>query len=180
LGSITREYNLSIATKTGDKGRTSLLSGERVRKDNIRVEAYGTLDELNSFLGEAKHACKQRGFFELIESVQTDLFKLCAELASEAGTGMIPINESDVERLTAELSGMESRLDLKGFVLPGNSPASGKLDICRSVARRGERRIIALSAKKKINGSVIKYINRLSDLLFIMARVEERSQKYVK
>ena len=171
---------MSIATKTGDRGQTSLFSGERVSKDNIRVEAYGTMDELNSFLGDAKHSCTTKGFKAIIESIQSDLFRLCAELSSSSMNVNDPIEGDDVERLSEHLEGMEKSMELKGFVIPGNTPGSAKLDICRSITRRGERRIISLSGEKDINEMVIKYVNRLSDLLFIMARVEEKKSVLVK
>lgn len=171
---------MSIATKTGDKGKTSLFSGERVNKDNIRVEAYGTMDELNSFLGDSKHYCTTKGFKGIIESIQSDIFRLCAELASNSMDVIDPIKGSDVDRLSKHLDDMEKTLDLKGFVIPGNSSGSAKLDICRSVTRRCERRIISLSGEKDINEMIIKYVNRLSDLLFIMGRVEEKQSINVK
>lgn len=171
---------MSIATKTGDRGDTSLLSGERVRKDNLRVESYGTIDELSSLLGDAKHACSSSGFPDIIESIQRDLFHLCAELASHGSPYGDPLEEEAVERISGLLEQMEQEVQLTGFVLPGNSPGSAKLDICRSVARRGERRIISLAASAEVRSVVIKYVNRLSDLLFIMARKEEGNHKYVK
>ncbi len=171
---------MSIATKTGDKGKTSLFSGERVSKDDIRVEAYGTIDELNSFLGDAKHYCGTEGFKAIIESIQINLFRLCAELASSHKGFKDPVTDSDVESVASLLYGMEKKVKLTGFVLPGNSPGAAKLDICRSVARRGERRVISLSAEKDINNEIIRYLNRLSDLFFIMARLEEGTVKYVK
>ena len=170
---------MSIATKTGDRGETSLLTGERVRKNDKRVEAYGTMDELNSFLGDAKHYCTKNNFKQLIESIQADLFKVCAELASGSGSIGDQVTNSDVENISNLLTGIEKELDLNGFVLPGNSPGSAKLDICRSVARRGEREIISLAESVNINNSIIKYVNRLSDLLFVMARFEEGIHKYV-
>ena len=171
---------MSIATKTGDKGKTSLFSGERVSKDNIRVEAYGTMDELNSFLGDAKHSVTSKGFRGILENIQRDLFRVCAELASSSGKVKDPVNGDDVDRLSEDLENMEKTMELKGFVIPGSSPGSAKLDICRSVTRRGERRIISLAKENEINGFLIKYVNRLSDLLFIMARVEEKKSILVK
>ncbi|MCK4889190.1 MAG: cob(I)yrinic acid a,c-diamide adenosyltransferase, partial [Candidatus Aminicenantes bacterium] len=159
---------------------TSLFSGERVSKDNIIVEAYGTMDELNSFLGDAKHYCGTDGFKEIIVSVQIDLFRLCAELASSSGLVKDPMIGDDVDRMTEILNNMEKKMDLKGFVIPGNTPGSAKLDICRSVTRRGERRIVSLTKKNEVNEFLIKYVNRLSDLLFIMARLEEKNSLYVK
>jgi len=170
---------MSIATKTGDKGETSLFTGERVRKDDIRVEAYGVMDELNSFLGDAKHYCNQEGFKNIIEAVQSDLFRLCAELASSTGLTDNPIEEKDVERLSKNLFDIEKLITITGFVIPGNSQGSAKLDICRSVARRGERRIVSFSNREKLNPLVIQYVNRLSDLLFMMARKEEKTHLFI-
>ncbi|MEN8154503.1 MAG: cob(I)yrinic acid a,c-diamide adenosyltransferase [Acidobacteriota bacterium] len=170
---------MSIATKTGDKGKTSLFSGERVWKDNERVEAYGTIDELNSFLGEAKHYVNKSGFKEIVEDIQKGLFRVCGELAAESKEFGNAVKEEDTEKLSKILFEIEKEIKLTGFVIPGNSPGSAKLDICRSVARRGERRVITLSRSKTVNEHLIQYLNRLSDLLFIMARAEEKDHKYL-
>ncbi len=170
---------MSIVTRTGDKGETSLFSGERIKKDDVRVEAYGVMDELNSFLGDAKHYCNSAGFKEIIETIQSDLFRLCAELASSKDETDNPIKERDVVRLSEIISDIEAEIMLTGFVIPGNSQGSAKLDICRSVARRGERRIVSLSEKVKINSTIIQYINRLSDLFFVMARKEEKNHLFL-
>ncbi len=171
---------MSIATKTGDKGKTSLFSGERVNKDNPRVEAYGTVDELNSLIGDAKHYCESEGFFEILESIQSDLFKICTELSSTSGKIGNLIDENFVNNISSLLIGFEKNVKLEGFVIPGNSPGSAKLDICRTVARRSERRIVTVNGNNNLNEFILKYINRLSDLLFIMARVEEKRYKKCK
>ncbi|KAF2956047.1 cob(I)yrinic acid a,c-diamide adenosyltransferase [Marinitoga sp. 38H-ov] len=164
---------MSISTGGGDKGNTSLWSGERVSKDDIRVEAYGTIDELNSFLGEAKHFVKSYEVKNIINEVQNDLFKVAGELASKDKIYVKPIETSDVERLTKYVKYFENKMNLTGFVIAGNTIESAKLDVCRTIARRAERRIVTLSKTDNISEHLLKYVNRLSDLLFIMARYEE-------
>lgn len=164
---------MSISTKNGDKGQTSLWSGERVDKDSIRVEAYGTIDELNSNIGEAKHYVKSYEVKDILEEIQNDLFRVAGQLASKDKLFVKPIEENDSERLTEYVHFYEDKLKLKGFVIPGNTIQSAKLDISRTISRRAERRIITLSKSENISGSLLKYVNRLSDLLFIIARFEE-------
>ncbi|AEX84939.1 ATP--cobalamin adenosyltransferase [Marinitoga sp. 1135] len=164
---------MSISTGGGDKGQTSLWSGERVDKDDARVEAYGTIDELSSFLGEAKHYVKSYKVKDIIHKVQDNLFRVAGELASESKLFVQPITKEDVDEITKLVHYFEDAVQLKGFVIPGTTIQSAKLDICRTIARRAERRIITLSKKNKVNEYLIKYVNRLSDLLFIMARFEE-------
>lgn len=163
---------MSISTKTGDNGQTGLFSGERVDKDDLRVEAYGTIDELNSFVGEVKHyVCPE--IRAIIEEVQADLYRLAAELATVSFTFSKPITVNDVDRITAHVHKYEGIVHLKGFVVPGSILVSGKLDICRTVSRRAERRIISLAKNAVVGEDLKKYVNRLSDLLFIVARYEE-------
>jgi ATP:cob(I)alamin adenosyltransferase len=163
---------MSISTMTGDGGQTSLWSGERVDKDSLRVEAYGTVDELNSFLGEAKHYTSEE-VSQLILSVQRFLFRVGGQLASKDVQYIEPVSEEDVEKLTKGVHRFEEIVGLKGFVIPGSTVASAKLDICRKIARRAEIRIIALSRLEKVPDPVRKYINRLSDFLYILPRNEE-------
>jgi len=165
---------MSISTKSGDKGKTGLWSGERVWKDDLRVEAYGTIDELNSFLGEAKHYVTEKTIYEQIESIQNDLFRVAGQLASKDIQYVIPIEEKDAERLTEMVYHYELMVELTGFVIPGSTIVSAKLDICRTIARRAERIIITLKKNEDIPELIIHYVNRLSDLLFIMARYEEK------
>jgi len=163
---------LSISTGTGDGGETSLWSGERIEKDSARVEAYGTIDELSSFLGEAMHFSTEEVAHHLV-MIQRSLFKAAGQLASKEVDYIEPIEEDDVQSLTELVHRYESELKLDGFVIPGSTVSSSKLDICRTVARRAERRIIALSRTEKVDRLLLKYINRLSDLLFMFARYEE-------
>jgi cob(I)alamin adenosyltransferase len=164
---------MSISTKTGDKGTTGLWSGERTWKDDLRVEAYGTVDELNSFLGEAKHFTEDKEIFEIIENVQDSLFRVAGQLASKSKQFVELISDNDIDKLTEWVHQYEQQVTLTGFVIPGSTLSSAKLDICRTIARRAERKIISLMRKEDIPDELVKYVNRLSDLLFIMARKEE-------
>lgn len=164
---------MSITTKTGDKGETSLWSGERISKDSIRVEAYGTIDELNSFISEASHYLKSSEAKKILKEVQNDLFKVAGQLASKSRDYIHPVSEEDVQRITKYIENFEKRINLKGFVIPGRTLQSSKLDVCRTITRRAERRIITLDKNEKVSEQLKKYMNRLSDLLFILARLEE-------
>ncbi|MCX7949312.1 MAG: cob(I)yrinic acid a,c-diamide adenosyltransferase [Treponemataceae bacterium] len=172
---------MSISTKTGDNGTTSLWSGERVPKDSLRVESYGTIDELNSFLGDARHMVHTLRIQGLIETIQEDLFRVAGSLAtSTPGAYLYPVTDEDVERLTSLVHQLEAEIPLKGFVIPGATPASARLDICRSICRRAERRIVALSHTEAVDGPTLRYVNRLSDLLFMMARYEEAQEGKIR
>ncbi|MBP7563585.1 MAG: cob(I)yrinic acid a,c-diamide adenosyltransferase [Candidatus Cloacimonetes bacterium] len=171
---------MSISTKGGDKGMTSLWSGERVWKDDARVDAYGTLDELDAHLGEAKHYVKIEKIREIIEIVQNELMKVMGELAALSKEYLIPLTQADVDRLTNYVHEFESIVQLKGFVIPGNTIQSAKLDVCRTIARRAERRIISLQRQTEVDPLILQYVNRLSDLCFIMARAEEKAEGKIK
>lgn len=171
---------MSISTKGGDKGMTSLWSGERVWKDDTRVDAYGTLDELDAHLGEAKHFVKIEKIKEIIEYIQNELMKVMGELASASKEYVIPLKEENINQLTDWVHEFEEVVQLKGFVIPGNTIQSAKLDICRTIARRAERRIISLQKETEVDPLVLQFVNRLSDLCFIMARAEEKAEGKIK
>ncbi len=171
---------MSISTKGGDKGMTSLWSGERVWKDDTRVDAYGTLDELDAHLGEAKHFVKIDKIKEIIEYIQNELMKVMGELASASKEYVIPLKEENINQLTDWVHEFEEVVQLKGFVIPGNTIQSAKLDICRTIARRAERRIISLQKEAEVDPLVLQFVNRLSDLCFIMARAEEKAEGKIK
>lgn len=171
---------MSISTKGGDKGMTSLWSGERVWKDDLRVDAYGTLDELDAHLGEAKHFVKIEKIRDIIEYIQNELMKVMGELASASKEYVIPLKEENIIQLTEWVHEFEEIVQLKGFVIPGNTIQSAKLDICRTIARRAERRIISLQKEVEIDPFVLQFVNRLSDLCFIMARAEEKAEGKIK
>ena len=171
---------MSISTKGGDHGKTGLWSGERTWKDDPRVEAYGTVDELNSFIGEAKHHVKRQDIIDKLEVIQNDLFRVAGELASKSSSFVETLVDADVGKLTAWVHEYEAGVELSGFVIPGSTLPSAKLDICRTIARRAERRIISLSTQEEISNDLIRYANRLSDLFFIMGRIEENDEGKVK
>lgn len=164
---------MSIITKSGDSGKTSLYSGKRVFKDDLRIEAYGTLDELNAWIGECRNYLSDQRQKENLLEIQKTLFRCMGQLATKNGTFPDPITNKDVDNITELVYSLEKNLHLKGFVLPGGNSVSAKLDICRTVARRAERKIIALSRKGKIAPELIIYVNRLSDFFFVLARTEE-------
>lgn len=174
---------MGIVTRTGDEGLTDLWSGERVRKDDLRVEAYGTVDELDSVLGEARHYLKRGDCVAMLDEIQHDLFRVAGQLATRTGTYIEPLGPEDEERLSAYVSRLEEEVPLNGFVIPGATLQSAKLDVARTVCRRAERRIVALAWDADVATDVRLYMNRLSDLLFMMARAEESSDggvRYVK
>ena len=164
---------MSITTKSGDKGQTSLYTGERVWKDDLRVEAYGSLDELDALIGEAKHHINNSNITELLTTIQKALYRVMGQLATMDASYPYPLCAKDVEQITDTIHAYEAKLNLKGFVVPGASLPSAKLDICRTVARRAERRVIALSHETELAAELLGYVNRLSDLFFIVARYVE-------
>ena len=166
---------MSISTKTGDKGQTGLWTGERIKKNAPRVEAYGTVDELNSNLAEAKHLVNSEKVKQRILEIQNDLFRVAGALAS-MGEFAYPVQEEDVERITHYVQDFEKEVKLTGFVIPGSTLPSAKLDVCRTIARRAERRILSLAEEETVPEPVRKYVNRLSDLIYMMARFEEKIQ----
>ncbi|MBO8138922.1 MAG: cob(I)yrinic acid a,c-diamide adenosyltransferase [Thermosipho sp. (in: Bacteria)] len=161
-----------ISTKKGDDGKTFLANGERVFKDDLRVEAYGTLDELNSYLGLVKNYLPADEK-NILEKIQKTIFRISAELA-KAEKFIKLVEKEEVDELTQLVNKFEKMVNLKNFVLPGSNSISAILDIARTVARRAERRIVSLSKKENIRKEVIAYINRLSDFLFLLARIVEK------
>jgi cob(I)alamin adenosyltransferase len=171
---------VKIYTKRGDRGETDLLGGDRVSKDCARVEAYGAVDELNACLGRCAAESSHDDLREIIRDIQSSLFDLGSYLASpDAGRrekASIPQPEDpDVERLEARIDLLEGELEpLKCFILPGGIPAAATLHLARTICRRAERREIALHKVEPLSAAALRYLNRLSDLLFVMARVENR------
>lgn len=164
---------MSITTKGGDKGQTSLYSGERVSKSDLRVDAYGSLDELDAFIGDAKHYVANAEVKALLISTQNRLYRVMGELATPSQQYPMPICPQEVEDITVTIRHYESLLNLKGFVIPGSCVGSAKLDICRTVARRAERRVVALAEQADVPEALRQYVNRLSDFFFILARYVE-------
>ncbi|OIQ86189.1 Cob(I)yrinic acid a,c-diamide adenosyltransferase [mine drainage metagenome] len=163
-----------IYTRGGDKGQTSLGDGSRVPKHDLRVEAYGTVDELNAVLGVARHANQDPEVDAMLVRIQHDLFDLGADLCipeADGQEGNLRIIPAQVVRLEAEIDAMNDEMaPLDSFVLPGGTPAAAHLHQARAVARRAERLVCALAEEEVVNPQVIAYLNRLSDHLFVMAR----------
>jgi len=167
---------MSIVTKTGDDGSTGLWSGERIGKDSLRVEAYGTIDELSSALGMARHLCFQDNVLYAIEDIQRMLFRVAGELASLGTPFDKPITQQDEISIEAKTREIEERIPLRGFVVPGMTQGSAALDIARTIARRAERRVIALSRIESVSPELLRTLNRLSDFIYMLARDEEKAQ----
>ena len=162
-----------IYTRTGDKGTTGLGDGARVDKDSLRVEAYGTVDELNSAVGLVLSADLPDEVRSCLTRAQHELFDLGGELCMP-GTTLIP--DRYVEGLEQSLDAFNEDLPpLKDFILPGGSEAASRCHLARTIARRAERRVISLAHNETVNEATIRYLNRLSDLLFVIARVLARA-----
>lgn len=167
-------------SKKGDRGFTSLLGGQRVSKSGPRPEAYGTLDEASSALGMARAWAKRPRTREIILSIQKELVILGAELATEhqdAFKFSYQVCSKNVDRLEQLMEELQKEVTLKKeFVYPGDSPAGAVIDLARTIIRRGERRAVGLLRQKKVhNPEVLRYLNRLADLLFVLARYEDDS-----
>jgi cob(I)alamin adenosyltransferase len=162
-----------IYTRAGDTGETSLGDGSRVPKTDPRIEAYGTVDELNSLIGLALAADLPDEFRPWLEGVQNDLFDLGADLSvpAEDARARLRIEQEQVGRLEALCDLVNARLEpLKSFVLPGGGEAAARLHVARAVCRRAERLTVGLAETASVNPAAVAYLNRLSDLLFILAR----------
>jgi cob(I)alamin adenosyltransferase len=166
---------MKIYTKTGDAGETGLFGGTRVSKASLRVEAYGEVDELNSALGWARLAVSDEALDAVLNRIQNDLFEVGAELGSTEASkqkSVVPlIAEPQVEALERAIDQYEEGPPaLTSFVLPGGSEGASRFHLARCVCRRAERSVVALGAHDSIRGEVLRYLNRLSDLLFVLAR----------
>ena len=164
---------MKIYTKTGDRGETSLIGGVRVKKSDIRIEAYGTIDELNSWMGILRNI-QEIANPDLFQKIQDILFTIGSHLAShpEKGRMKLPeITDGDIEMLEKDIDRMESMLTpLKTFVLPGSSIENGYCHVARTVCRRAERCTVELSLSSQVEPLIIKFLNRLSDHLFVLSR----------
>jgi cob(I)alamin adenosyltransferase len=166
---------MKIYTKTGDKGETGLFGGARVAKDDVRVEAYGAIDELNASLGLAGALGAREDEAKLIAELQHDLFVVGAELAcvpeKRDNLKMQLIEQGDVTRIEEHIDRLQaSLLPLSNFILPGGTPVAAALHQARTVCRRAERRLLTLSRGQVVSPQLLVYLNRLADLCFVMAR----------
>lgn len=165
---------MKIYTKTGDAGTTSLFGGRRVSKSDLRIETYGTVDELNSHIGLLRDQEVNTNRKNTLVEIQDRLFTMGSMLATESGNTKVKIpvlSELDIQFLEKEIDSMETSLPpMKSFVLPGGHQSVSFCHIARTVCRRAERLAVALNDQEKINELVIKYLNRLSDYLFVLGR----------
>jgi cob(I)alamin adenosyltransferase len=171
---------MKIYTKTGDDGQTGLFGGERVFKDDERVEAYGSVDETNAALGVARAAGLSPDVDAMLERIQAQLFVLGAELATPTdhrGRLRLPLlDTADATALEGDIDRLEAGLPaLTSFVLPAGTAGASALHLARTVCRRAERRVVAIQDSAKLRGELVIYLNRLSDLLFVMARRENHA-----
>jgi cob(I)alamin adenosyltransferase len=167
---------VKIYTKTGDAGETGLFGGPRVRKSDHRVEAYGEVDELNAALGVVRAQVEDPELERHLARIQDELFCVGAELATPHGararSAIPPVEPAWLERLEAAIDAWEAELPpLRQFVLPGGTRTAAALHLARCVCRRAERRVVALAAEAEIAPATLAYLNRLSDLLFVAARI---------
>ena len=171
---------MKVYTRRGDGGQTDLFGGERTDKDALRVEAYGAVDELNATLGPAAAASAHEDVVALVQRIQSALFDLGAYLATPDAkrrekSGVPMPDAADVAELEARIDGFEEELEpLRSFVLPGGTAAASAFHVARTVCRRAERRVVTLAREEALDPLAIGYLNRLSDLLFVIARLENR------
>jgi cob(I)alamin adenosyltransferase len=162
-------------TRTGDSGETGLFSGERVSKDSLRVEAYGTVDELSCWIGYARSLIEGDEIDAILERIQQDLFLVGAELATRqkrSGLQKAKVTQAMVEHLEEEIDKLDAELPpLSTFIVPNGTRAAAALHVARTIARRAERRTVALTKNEKLNPALVPYLNRSSSLLFVLARV---------
>ncbi len=183
---------MKIYTKTGDKGETALYGGTRVSKASARVESYGTIDELNSFIGFAKTEIKDEKVLAQLRKIQFDLFTVGSEsatptdkltLANGKSRLALMISDTEIEEIENWMDALEEELQpLQYFILPGGGKAATSLHICRTVCRRAERSLVFLNESEEVRPELIKYLNRLSDYLFVLARymskINNESEEY--
>ncbi|WHF50393.1 cob(I)yrinic acid a,c-diamide adenosyltransferase [Chryseobacterium gotjawalense] len=171
---------MKIYTKTGDKGETALYGGTRVSKASARVESYGTIDELNSFIGVAKCEIIEEEILNQLKKIQFDLFTVGSEsatptdkltLANGKSRLALMITDTEIEELEHWMDAFEKELaPLQYFILPGGGKSATALHVCRTVCRRAERSLVFLNESEEVRPELIKYLNRLSDYLFVLAR----------
>ncbi len=174
--SIMKNRSMKIYTKTGDAGETGLYGGERVKKFSDRVEAYGTVDECNSAIGLARAHLQDDELNSVLAQVQNALFDVGADLATPMGSkfekNLVRIDAQDVEGLEALIDQYQAECpEFTNFIHPGGTPSAAALHLARTIARRAEREVLRLEETEASNHEVVRYLNRLSDFLFILSRV---------
>jgi cob(I)alamin adenosyltransferase len=169
------ENKFNIYTKTGDDGTSGLIGGTRVKKYDVRLDAYGTVDELNSWIGLIKTGIHEQPALMILTTIQDKLFLIGSHLATDESKSdlkeHLPCNSEAIKLLENEIDRMQEILPpLSNFILPGGSPAAGYSHVARTVCRRAERRIVELSEQVNIHNNIVIFINRLSDYLFVLSR----------
>lgn len=165
---------MKIYTKTGDKGNTSLLSGERTSKSNLRIKAYGTVDELNSFIGLLSASVVQDYQKSFLLKIQNVLYQTGSTLAVKGKVAfkLKEIEKSEIKDIEFQIDYMNEQLpELKNFIIPGGSQEAALSHICRTICRRAEREVVELSELEEIDNHIIIYLNRLSDYFFVLSRM---------
>lgn len=166
---------MKIYTKTGDTGETGLFGGTRISKDSLRIDAIGTIDELNACIGTARWQIRDVEIDDLLHRIQNELFNIGADLATldtHSKSDDLRISSAFVETLEKDIDGLENQLaPLTNFILPGGSVAGSTLHLARTVCRRSERSVVSLADAESINPLILPYLNRLSDFLFVLARL---------
>ena len=172
---------MKIYTKKGDSGHTSLIDGQIVNKHNLSVDAYGTVDELNSFLGLLKDYIKDETIKDILNNIQPKLFSIGSILATGKNQDImekVKIEKKDVKYIEFHIDSMNNELpDLKNFIIPGGHKISSYSHVCRSICRRAERRISELNNEQSVDPNILSYINRLSDFFFVLSRYLMYSDK---
>ena len=172
---------MKIYTKKGDSGHTSLIDGQIVNKHNLSVDAYGTVDELNSFLGLLKDYIKDETIKDILNNIQPKLFSIGSILASGKNQDImekVKIEKKDVKYIEFHIDSMNNELpELKNFIIPGGHKISSYSHVCRSICRRAERRISELNNEQSVDPIILSYINRLSDFFFVLSRYLMYSDK---
>jgi len=171
---------MKIYTRKGDKGHTSLMDGETVKKHNLSVDAYGTIDELNSFIGLLKDYLKDDKILRVLNNVQLKLFSIGSILAAgkyNEISSKVKIDKKDVLNLELQIDKLNEDLpELKNFIIPGGLKTSSYSHVCRSICRRAERRISELNKDTNVDSNILAYINRLSDFFFVLSRYLKHSE----
>jgi cob(I)alamin adenosyltransferase len=181
-----RPRKSKLYTGTGDRGQTGLFGGRRVPKDHPRVNAYGTIDELNAALGVACSFIRNRALVTTLQSIQNELFNIGAELASDQpvrrqakASGAFQLDGAKVRSLELLIDQYDSRVPpLRTFILPGGSQAASFLHLARTVCRRAERELVTLASGEAVNPAIVMYLNRLCDLLFALARYVNKADRH--
>lgn len=173
---------MKIYTKTGDAGKTSLIGGQREMKNHPRLNAYGTIDELNSFLGLLRSKTEDEEIKNLIFDIQNTLFSVGANLATDTKTTKLmdfaKISEKKISEIEETIDKIQEKLpEIKNFIIYGEDELSALCHVCRAIARRAEREIITVNQEVTIDSNILTYVNRLSDLLFVLARYYTHKNK---